>query len=529
MTQPVPTVHTWRRGIGQADAVVEEALGRAAAAVEEALDWDDIAEPAPAAPASAREWSPQQRDVFAFVAEGKGHGVVEALAGTGKSTTIEEAVRRAPADAAILVAAFNKSIAEAMKPRLADVGCDVMTLHSLGLRTVTQAHGRREVDGRYIFPLIREHVFDREAQGICKKLIGLAKGSLLEGTEALDAALDAHSIDVEPRHRKAIVLGAHRVLQRCAQATKGPIDFDDMIWLPVVQGLRAPRYEYVFVDETQDLNPAQLWLVREAAETGRIIAVGDRRQSIYGFRGADREAIPRMITELKATVMPLNTTYRCARAIVREANGFVSELRAAPTAAEGTVRHAGPDALLELQPGDMVLSRVNAPLVKLAFSLLADGVRCRIQGRNIGEGLVKLIEMLAKKAASPSVPQLMVALRKWHSGEVQRLVEAERETQEVDDKAACIEALCEGKESIGEVRQAADRLFADDGPEGILLSSTHRAKGLEADRVWLLWDTYRPSAGYEEKNLCYVAITRAKRELIYVHDDGGEAETEGEP
>ena len=66
---------------------------------------------------------------------------------------------------------------------------------------------------------------------------------------------------------------------------------------------------------------------------------------------------------------------------------------------------------------------------------------------------------------------------------------------------------------------AAERvrqLFQDDGPGSrICLSTTHRAKGLEAPRVWMLAETYRGGTT-EEDNLRYVAITRAQQELIYV-------------
>jgi DNA helicase-2/ATP-dependent DNA helicase PcrA len=486
----------------------------------EAIDWDAVTEPEPAAPPPPREWSPMQQAIFDFVATGKGHGVAEALAGTGKSTTIEEAIRRAPGDASILACAFNKSIATALQRRLDGVGVDVLTLHSLGLRAVTKSHGRREVDGRYVGALVREAIFDRDAATATRKLIGYAKGCLIDDAEALDAALDELGIDVEPRNRRAIVAATVRILAKCGNATKGPIDFDDMIWLPAAQGMSVPRYEYVFVDETQDLNPAQLWLARAAcAEGGRIIAVGDRHQSIYAFRGADRDAIPRMIRELRATVLPLSITYRCARAIVAEANRYVPALQAAAGAPDGMVKHVN-EAQLEAQPGDMVLSRLNAPLVKLAMQWLGRGIRCRIQGRNIGEGLVKLLQLLGKKAGGNGVAQLLQSLRRWHEAERARLVAAERDTQETDDKAACVEALCEGCATVAQVIDAADQLFADDGEEGILLSSTHRAKGLEADRVWLLWDTYRPRADEQERNLCYVAITRAKRELYFAHGEG---------
>ena len=89
----------------------------------------------------------------------------------------------------------------------------------------------------------------------------------------------------------------------------------------------------------------------------------------------------------------------------------------------------------------------------------------------------------------------------------------------VCDKRDCIFALAEGVFSVRELVARIDRLFTD-AIEGrvVLLTSTHKAKGLEWDRVFLLSDTYRAdkSADPQEANLLYVAITRSKRELVLV-------------
>lgn len=492
--------------------------------------------------APVRSWSPRQEAIFAALAELQPaqHLVIEALAGTGKSTTIEECVERTPPSASVLVCAFNKSIANAMQARLPG-DCDVMTLHSLGMRIVMSAMSDRfvanEPKDRPVSKLAREILGSKwesmPLRRACEAVVSLAKGTLTEHEPAaLDALADAYGVELppEPWVRERILAAAARILDICADADTGPIDFDDMIWLPAVRDLPAPTWDFVFVDETQDLNAAQLSLVqRVAGDEGRIIAVGDRRQAIYGFRGADRQAIPRMIAELRARTLPLDITYRCPRLVVREANGgtrhtparLVPELQAAPSAPEGIVRTATEEELRAgAQAGDMVLSRTNAPLVSLCYAWLAAGRKAVIQGRDIGAGLVAWI----KAHPAASVGQLERIVDDWCGKEVKRLTEAERDTQSTIDKAECLHALCEGCERVEDVIAKCERLFADTSAAGaILLSSTHRAKGLEAPRVWLLRDTYCRWKGAEEENLLYVAITRSKGELIYVYgkDDEG--------
>lgn len=484
-----------------------------------------------------RVWSPMQSAIFAHVEDStKRNLIIEALAGTGKSTTVEECVRRTPPEASVLVCAFNASIAEALKQRMpSDV--TVSTIHSFGFRALNAASTQRlEVNRYHVADMLKGLMggsYDtREARSAVAKLVSIAKGQAFSWTRidalrTLDAWGDAYGI-AYPKgwDRKRIALLALQILRACEEQPGSQCDFDDMIWLPVVRGISIPRFDWVFVDETQDLNPSQLELVKRAGAGGRIVAVGDRRQAIYGFRGADKEAIPRMIRELEADTLPLSITYRCPKLVVAEANELVPELEAAPSAPEGIVRECTEEVLLrDAQPGDMVLSRVNAPLLRLAFGWLSQGRRAMIQGRDIGGDLASWIKAQGCGEGYGSVVKLQRKIGEWRRAEVERLTEAERDTQSVEDKAACLEALCSGRTDVADVLAHIEKLFGDGTPAGaILLSSTHRAKGLEAPRVWLLRDTYCRRPGAEEENLLYVAITRSKGELIYVTETPEETE-----
>lgn len=213
-------------------------------------------------------------------------------------------------------------------------------------------------------------------------------------------------------------------------------------------------------------------------------------------------------------MLPLSITYRCAKAITAQAQQWVPEIQCPDTAPEGIVRDATEnDILRDAAPGDFILSRVNAPLVRLAYSLLRAGKRALIRGRSIGQELAVWLE----KFGAASIPELIKCVETWRVAEIKRLEALDRPTDHIYEKAELVAELCEGRSSVGDLIAMIERLFSDATPaNSILLSSTHRAKGLEAERVWVLSGTYHPERSVEERNLIYVAVTRAKKELIYV-------------
>ena len=69
------------------------------------------------------------------------------------------------------------------------------------------------------------------------------------------------------------------------------IDFDDMIWIPLVENFPLPQFDVLFVDEAQDFNEMQRQMILRCVGNNRVVIVGDRNQAIYGFRGADSNSI----------------------------------------------------------------------------------------------------------------------------------------------------------------------------------------------------------------------------------------------
>lgn len=485
-------------------------------------------------------WSPYQLAIFADVARGTGHTVVDAVAGSGKTSTIEAAVDHVPPGYSTLFVAFNKPIADELARRLAGKPVTVSTLHSYGLKTVTSGLGRLRIHKYRVDDLIRAKYGD-DPQSMpwrrnLAKAVSVAKGVLASTAEEVDAMLDAFSIEVPSRvpdeldavaetgqgdddrdPRDVFVDDVVRLLARCRDTSDGCLDFDDMVWLPVVLNLRQRQFARVFVDERQDLNAAQVEMVlRAVCKGGRICAVGDVRQAVYGFRGADSQAFERAAERLQAKVLPLSISYRCARAVIAEVRRVLPDIpiEAAPDAPAGEVAYV-PRARMEaeVRPGDFILSRTNAPLVRLCMQFLREGRRANIQGRDVGESLCAFV----RKSGARTVEALRDYVEEWAGKECARLAAKRRDTQAVEDRAACLLELSDGARSVDAVVDRIEQLFSDKGDETVIvLSSTHKAKGLERDRVWMLVGTYLRRPDTEETNLYYVACTRARRSLMLV-------------
>jgi DNA helicase-2/ATP-dependent DNA helicase PcrA len=493
----------------------------------------------------SREWSEQQKAIFAQIRDGdpRRNVVITARAGTGKTTTIIEAGKYAPEET-ILYCAFNKRIEQELAVRLAGLdGAEAKTLHALGFAAVRKfwsgvfiqkTNNARALD-------LTEQVCGPTAPDPIKKMITnlhtkareinpLAKNACIMDGDHLEQPGDltdlAYKFECVPQNGWAgTTWNLEYVEKKSLEAmelaatvkpVKTGIDFSDMIFLPVRNNWVYPNRDLVFVDEAQDMTVAQLAIAQGSCK-GRLVVVGDDRQAIYDFRGADSDSLNRLKRELNAVELKLTTTYRCGKRIVDLAQRLVPDFEAGKDNPEGEISSITQDKLLaQVQGGDFVLSRLNAPLVSIAMSLLRNQKRARIAGRDIGAGLKTIIRVLKANG----IPDMLKKLDLWEERMVIRMINAKRETQVevIRDQADTLRVLMQDARGPQEVEQRIDALFTDDGlgQAGVITcSSVHRAKGLEADRVFILRDTLKDHT-QEELNIQYVAITRAKKHLIWV-------------
>jgi superfamily I DNA/RNA helicase len=303
----------------------------------------------------------------------------------------------------------------------------------------------------------------------------------------------------------------------------GVVDFSDMLYLPIKQRLSRGEYDVVVVDEAQDMNRAQLDLAEMVLkEDGRIVVVGDRHQAIYGFRGADSNSMSRLAEKFEGKHLPLTVTYRCSKRVTEVAQQYVPDLQCADSNPEGSVSELPATKLLEVvQPGDFILSRANGPLIPICLSLIRMGKRARLAGRDLGRSLINIIMRLDKFNGRTDV--LLQKLGQWSAQQMTVAADDEDRKKLVADQVLCIRELAEDYERVADLTAGIEKLFVDvEGATNdmVVCSTVHKAKGLEADRVFLLRATFKDLPGRplstEEKNIRYVAITRSKRDLFWV-------------
>lgn len=471
--------------------------------------------------------SAYQREVFKFVESGSGHALVEAVAGSGKTTTILEALDRVPKCIDVLFCAFNKHIAEELSMR-APVGVTVSTIHSLGFRTLLSRISRDiQVEPRKTQKIVKNmHTSEVEDISVAIELANLCKLTLTPWKDLSAIADIADRYDVVAYPSQKLLRFVSRILENSIDDVE-TIDYSDMVWLPNVLGLRPVRqFGVVFVDEAQDLNAAQRELVVSAvAPRGRVIAVGDSRQAIYGFSGADVESMNTLESRLSATRLPLSICYRCPRSHVELAKKYVPEIEAAPDAEEGVIRDVSLEEVIsQTRPGDLVICRLNRPIVKLAMEMLSAGKKAIVRGRDISASLVRLAKKIAQKSDG-TISSWIRESCEYFSIEFERLCDAGKQdaAELLRDKIDALKVLCEGLHSVSELIERVEKIFSDENGSGITLSTIHKAKGLQADRVIVLDPELMPlrwaRPGWQqeqERNLQYISVTRAKRELWYL-------------
>jgi DNA helicase-2/ATP-dependent DNA helicase PcrA len=436
---------------------------------------------------------------------------------------------------------FNKANADEFKGDCPS-GVDVGTMHSFGFAACRSAF-RSEVERNKTYLALDEGYAGRSLPRYLRKsiqqLVSQAKNQGLDAPPAeSDGAFEDYlgRLDELLLHYDIRAYGqpgrvcewAARVLRRSAKWTE-VVDFDDMLWLPFVHRLEFPGADCVFLDEAQDLNPTQHALVPRLAGGGRVVAVGDRFQSIYGFRGADCASLATLEQQLAGHPvrgfcrLPLTVTFRCPKSHVALANAYVPDLTAHEGNRDGVIEPGKTldDLLAGVRPGDRVLAYQNAPVVSAALKLIAERRRAFVRGRALGEQLLAVVRGCGEPR---TVAELAKAVCQWKARELAHLEDldgVEDVVESVNDRAAGLMAICSACDSPAEVAPLIGDLFTEHDQGGAVNCSTvHRAKGLEAETVWLI-DTpmrppKRPWEAQQQANLRYVGLTRSKNRLVFV-------------
>ena len=513
--------------------------------------------------------SKYQQGVLNWIAYGTGNATCNAVAGSGKTTTLKLAAQKLrslgfePKDIKVIV--FNKQNSLDLIEKFGrEWKYSIQTLHSVGFRMLQQEIGKFRRDERVVnykyrriaedWKLIPKRTKRRlykgslnESKAISRtehflKLIDLARLTLSDlSVESISQIANHHNLDGIHNFRKVSKAIARILLHGQEQAINSHrIDFTDMIWLPVEWALNEKSwwrsYKWVLTDECQDLNAAQLELsLMLKQDSGRMLYVGDPRQSIYGFSGADNRSYHKIVERTQAKELPLSLCYRCPRSHLDLVNRIYPDIpiEAAPNAIEGTLEQIDKNCLWDeehaghLVVGDMVLSRKTAPLVSLCIRLIGQGIAATVKGKDIGKQIKQELDAIADMTGFRYDEFNLFAnqYREFKFQTYEGLDNAEQLKENLADKLNALTTIYSSQPNancIAHLCNYIDDLFSDE-ESPITLSTVHRAKGLEGDRVFIIkpedmpmvWESQKQWQQEQEDNLLYVALTRSKS-ILYI-------------
>ncbi len=474
-----------------------------------------------------------QQVAFRDTAGSVGSVALRARAGTGKTFSLGDWGTAAKKGG--LATSFSKSTVIELGKKMPSKFQN-KTMHGLGFQVIRNSGKFVETVTGKIFELTKlyadEHEVEFADQEHIRKLVALAKtfgiqpdpngpSGLIDDEHYSWTAL-ADQFDIEMTDQIYESARDILIISNLTAIKDGVIDFDDMLYIPLIYPKhRFPRYPIILADEVQDFNSLQhLMLKRLLLPNGRLIAAGDDRQAIYGFRGALANSYSELVSDFSMEELPLTVSFRCPKAVVYEAQKYVPDIEVAPSAIEGSVTY--PEFMeLEDIPGN-VLCRNNAPLIRLALGLLVSGRTVEVAGQDIGKGLISLTKRITKKNLSSD--EFMDRLDKWKEREIAR---HPKRKSRIMDKHSALVALARHHKDLKGVQNHLKALYPNPNdrsyrPAEVQLSTIHRAKGMEWPKVLFLDPQLIPSKYsksdaelLQESNLAYVGVTRAQEKLIY--------------
>ena len=497
------------------------------------------------------EWSKYQLAIYDWIEHDQGHLVVEAAAGSGKSTTLVKCLDFISENSKVLLTAFNTDIVNELKKKVNDKpNVDIRTLHSLGLlfikKNIPQAsaipelfkydsyikNNIRELSSINLYTL-RGREYFKYIDNI-KKYVDFGRCYLCQTVNDLEFIENRYGIETIADEKEV----ALQVMEWGKNALE-TIDYTDMVWLPNVLFLKplGLLFDFIMVDEVQDMNKAERELVLKCFKMGtRMISAGDTQQCLYTFSGADSESFNTLKSLPNTKCLPLSISYRCGKNIVDFAKKIVPTIEAAENAIDGQViRNVSLDIVKD---GDMILCRNNAPLVQIYNEFLKLGKKSFIRGKDIGNNLKALVKSTKQDVLNVDCNEDGVFVRLYDDLFVSRNKLMEKFDIDADtamnspqiqnklDMINALEILAEGINKSEEIIEKIDEIFPKrDKKDGISLSTIHKAKGLEANNVFIACESLMPSKSAkknweirQEYNLMYVAYTRAKHTLGFINE-----------
>jgi len=445
----------------------------------------------------------QQAIIDAFLSQ-SGSIAVNALAGTGKTTTLKMLAEAAPGQRMQYIA-FNKSIADDAKAKMPS-NVDVGTMHSLACRAMQPDRSRLEtrLNGRYV----------AQRLGLTSVTVGLDFGDFLLTPAQQGAAIiatvarycNSGDLDLAPIHvaswqsvfeecpraldqdqslRQIIFRGAEKLwYDMRSRKSDCPITHDTYLklWALAMGQIRA---DVLFLDEAQDSSGVFLQILGN--QQGRIVYVGDQNQQIYAWRGAV-DALDRIKSDQR---LYLTRSYRFGQGIADQANRMLTCLGE---------KHL----LIGEGSGDRTdgsratLTRTNAK----AITLFCDNPDAQLVGAKDFLGTVKALDALRAGRGSSgafalfsSYADLMEYIATPDGSDLRPLID-------LVDRLGIDKVMCRlERAATGSSRRG-----------GLTISTVHKSKGREWDLVEIEndWRMPKTEVRKDEMRLLYVALSRGR-------------------
>lgn len=461
----------------------------------------------------------EQLHICRSVVSSSGNILIRALAGTGKTSTLEM-LQHHEKEKPALYLVFNKRNAVEAEERMLSTTA-VRTFNSMGHRVWAAACAKKKMalDAKKSQEILRNMINDVKDKQTKSEMwdsfwdvisgVAMAKalGYIPDGkyphAKRLISQGEFHAaLEEKPDDLTSDLIDAV-LTTSIKQAYEGIIDFNDQIYMPALFGGTFPRFPLVKVDETQDLSPVNHAMLHKLAK-GRLIAVGDEWQNIYGFRGAKQGGMRELQEKYQMSVCDLSISFRCPSAIVQAAQWRVPNFK--------FIKEGGHyEVLSRLTVGDIddgatFICRNNAPLFKTAIHLIMAGRGVTVAGSEIGPKLLGIMRKLGHESLNKA--GTLSAINDWES---ERMA---RESTTASDLAACMRVFANVGTNLGQAIGYAEHLFAQKG--SIHLLTGHKAKGLEFDTVYHL-DPWLCRDSEQDLNLRYVITTRSKDKLFEIN------------
>ena len=433
----------------------------------------------------------------------------EAVAGAGKTTTAIGFAAARPKERFLYMSFGRENAAEAKRRFGPNVSA--LTQHGLAYRVVGHKYKERLVDNWRPRDIAEALAVDNRIAGCIGRTLNAFYSSI--DTEISESHLASVRSWGLSQAEEGFVLEHARAAWRKIIAPGSTLPVTPNVYLKQ-WSMQDPKleYDYIILDEAQDTNPLIESIVMAQLGHAKLLAIGDRHQSIYGFRGATN-AMQNLRAIDGSRVVTMPRTWRFGQRTADLANTLLQNLKGESISIIGMGKDTGWGRQSTL------LTRTNAGLFDEAFARNGRGLHWVGGVRNYNIELILDAYHLWARSPSKVKQPFMKRFRSW--GEFLDYGEASR-----DSETRMLIRVVERYED--KIPQLVDQVIRNEVPDAshaeLVLTTAHKSKGMEYDCVRIgndfeflfeaeaeICETGELSAETEQEvNLLYVGITRAR-------------------